>query len=70
MLDWKPEGDQFFAAKTPGARGIYKLAVEQLPDSGWEWVVWLSESVSRDGVTVSVTAAIAKAESGVSELDC
>jgi len=69
-VEWKAEGTQFFAAKTPGARGIYKLTVEQLPDSGWEWVVWLSEGVSRDGVTESATAAMAEAESGLSQLDC
>ncbi len=70
LLRWKAEGEQFFAARALGARGIYKLTVEQLPDPGWEWMVWLSERVSRHGVAESATTAMAKAESGLSELDC
>ena len=70
MLEWKAEGEQFFAAKARGPCGIYKLTVEQIPDSGWDWVVWLSEGMSREGVAESVEAAMAKAESALSELDC
>ena len=68
-MEWKAEGEEFFAAKAHGSCGFYKLTVEQLPDSGWEWVVWLSEGMSRGGVAESMEAAMAKAESTVSELD-
>ena len=69
MVKWKAEGEQFFAAKATGACGLYKLAVEWISEDHWNWVVWQTEDTARDGVAGSAEAAMARAESALSELD-
>ncbi len=41
---WEREVEGFFAASQAWRGGNCHLIVEQLPASGWDWVVWASAS--------------------------
>lgn len=65
IVGWAPAGEDYFVASCGcGPSQGYRLAVERIPDAGWDWCVWSAADpgVSWYGLAETVDEAFVLAE--------